>query len=72
MPYWCLAAVYDMQSNRFADKKADANHDGRISHKELCEYSYLMIYFNTINFSQTQHVVCYPSDDEFIDFEDCD
>lgn len=68
---WCLGAGYDSSFNPYDEEespdplKADYNSDNRISLYELYYYSY-----NEVLKRVYQHIVHYPSGDQYIIYED--
>lgn len=63
--YWCLGSGYDYRNQSYVPMKADQNTDGRVSLHELYKYSYNEVQ----NSLPAQHIVCYPSADDFVIFE---
>lgn len=63
--YWCLGSGYDYENQRFAGLLADTNSDDRVSLEELYQYAYAEV----LRRHPQQHMVCYPSSDQFIIFE---
>lgn len=63
--YWCLGCGFDLEANSFGSLVADTNIDSRISLNELYAYSREKVLANHPN----QHIVCSPSNDNYIIFE---
>lgn len=66
--YWAYGCSYYMDTNSFSGEElpADQDQNDRITLQELYEYSNKKI---VDRYSDKQHIVCYPENDDYIIFE---